>query len=338
MHNLGVVFAAQGKVTVEDFPIPKPGPDEVLIHSLKSICSVGTESICLHGKFEPGNHWDAWVGYPMRPGYSLVGRVEAAGEQVTGVRSGDLVAARANHIEWPVRPAREVYRVPAGVSPEAAAWHGIGKIVQVGVRRAQHTLGDSVVIIGLGTLGQLLVQYLKLQGVRQLIAVDTSAFRLELARRFGATHCLEAPVQEVREQVWEITGGRGADVVYDVTGAWAVLEAALRLPRKLGKVILLGDTGFPSKQRLTGDLITRGLSILGAHDTLPPFEPTDRDHWSHANIEALFLEYLARGELDPEPLITHVFSPLEAPQAYQLMEEKRDTMLGVMFDWERLSS
>jgi threonine dehydrogenase-like Zn-dependent dehydrogenase len=269
----------------------------VLVRAGKSLISSGTEGIALGRLFEAGTHWDRWVQYPFHPGYSLAGRVAAVGPGVTGLAEGDRVAARRPHQQYVTVPANALTPIPDGVSDEAATWFGLANIVQNGVRRAEHALGESVAVIGLGPLGQLVVQYVRLLGARHVIAIDPAAERLAMARAHGATDVVNAGVAEAREAVLHLTEGRGADVVYDVTGAPSVFPEALRLLRRFGRLVLLGDTGTPAEQRLTGDVVTRGLRIVGAHDSNPPAESTDHAYWSHPRMTELFFTYLQRGDM-----------------------------------------
>ncbi len=96
----------------------------------------------------------------------MLGQVAAVGSGVEGIHEGDHFALRAPHQEYVTVPTRELYPVPDGICDEDAAWLALASIVQNGVRRAEHTLGDAVVVIGLGLLGQLVVQYVHLLGVR----------------------------------------------------------------------------------------------------------------------------------------------------------------------------
>jgi threonine dehydrogenase-like Zn-dependent dehydrogenase len=137
------------------------------------------------------------------------------------------VAYRREHRQYFVVDAEEALLIPDGVSDEAATWFGLATITQNGIRRAQHDLGDSIVVIGLGLLGQLVVQYLKVSGAREFIAIDTSPARLAMAKAHGATHILETDVVGAREAVEEVTNGRMADVVYDITGHPTVFSPAL---------------------------------------------------------------------------------------------------------------
>lgn len=336
MESLNIVFTGQNQVEVKREEVGPPPPGHVLVQAEKSLISTGTECICLSRNFSPGTHWDNWVKYPFYPGYSSTGRVIEVGEEVEALRVGDRVAVQAGHRQVFQTWEEKCHLIPEGVSDEAATWSELGKIVQNGVRRARHTLGDDVVVIGLGLLGQLVIQNLRLCGARHIIAIDMAPARLEMARAHGATHVLSCRADEAQQAVAQITGGRLADVVYDVTGHPAVFPAALGLARQFGTVLLLGDAGEPSKQCLTSDVITRGVSIVPAHASHPPDQETPTERWTKRNIIELFLLQLSREQMRVDDLITHRFSPLEAAQAYDFLLHDRSEAMGVIFDWSRV--
>src|SRR5262245_10803099 len=149
-HSLNVVFAGPDQVEVREEAVKELGPQELLVASSRTLISIGTELICLQRNFEPGTHWDRWVKYPFYPGYSNAGRVIAVGEEVQGFKVGDRVATRAAHRQFFVVPAARALRIPEALTDEETTWFGLAGIVQNGVRRAEHELGDAVVVIGLG--------------------------------------------------------------------------------------------------------------------------------------------------------------------------------------------
>lgn len=334
MENTAIAFTGENLVELHELSVPEPAAGEVLIRTRRTMVSTGTELTCLGRRFEPGSHWDQWVKYPFYPGYSNAGVVVGVGAGVTGFQPGDRVASRTGHGRFVVAEAASLVRIPDGVSDDEAVWFGIACIVQNGVRRARHELGDAVVIIGLGLLGQLAVQFTALSGARGIIAVDTAPRRLEMAREHGATLVLGKPVGDVRDEVLAATGGRLADVVYDITGHPAVLPCAFPLTRTLGKVVLLGDAGSPSSQHLTGDVISRGLSIVGAHDNNPPKVASDHAWWTRNHMADLFMTYLLQKRMRVDDLISHRFVPEQAAEAYRRLTEDRATAMGVLFEWE----
>lgn len=336
MQSLNMYFTGQNKVEFVSEPVNDPRPNEVLVQTTKTLVSTGTETICLERRFEPGSHWDRWVQYPFPPGYSLAGQVIAVGSEVQDFKPGDRVAARAHHHQYIRTTPDRLYLIPEGVSDEDATWFGLANIVQIGVRKAEHKLGDEIVIIGLGLLGQLVTQYARLMGAWKIIAIDTAVKRLDMACQHGATTALAQNVGDAQAEVMRLTGGLGASVVYEVTGAPAVFQKALPLLRRFGKLVLLGDTGTPSEQRLTGDVVVKGLTIVGAHDTNPPPEATDHAYWSHRKMTDLFFDYLQRGDMRVGDLVTHRYSPADAVQAYEMLRTDRAAAMGVVFDWTQL--
>jgi len=297
------------------------------------VISTGTEGIVLGRKFSPGTHWDAWVKYPFRPGYSHVGRVTAIGDDVSESRVGDRVATRGPHSSHvQVRSAHAV-RIPDQVSEDDATWTALAKIAQIGVRAAGHRLGDSVVVIGLGLVGQLVTQYVRLMGAAEIIAIDPAEMRLQMATAHGATTTLAMPASQALEEVKRLTADRGARVVYDVTGHPAVFPEALKLCADHGRVVLLGDTGTPELQHLTSDVIRRGLTIVGAHDRHAPADPTAGIEWDARRMYELFLRFVSRGQMRVSDLVTHRYKPEQAGQAYAMLDKERERAMGVIFEW-----
>jgi len=176
-------------------------------------------------------------------------------------------------------------------------------------------------------------QYVRLSGAREIIVVDVSGPRLEMAKTHGATTTVQMDAAEARDAIDELTGGRMADVVYDITGHPDVFASALALVRRSGKFVLLGDTGAPSKQHLTSDLITRGIRIIGAHEGLAPKQSSEYAYCDQAKMSALFFRYLEQGRMQVSDLITHRFLPTEAPEVYRMLITDRSSAMGVIFDW-----
>jgi len=342
MKSPYVVFTGPEKVEVREETVGDPGPGEVLCRAERSLISIGTETHCLRGVFDPGTNWADWVQYPFRPGYSMVGRVEKVGAGVTDFAEGDRVATSATHQQYFTVTADAgtstgqpfgVLTLPADVSSEDGTWMPLACTTQLGIRRATLALGESVGVVGLGMLGQLVVQYLWLSGAKRVVAVDTVRGRLDVARAHGATHVLECSAADAFEPVAGITGGRMLDVVFDVTGHPAVLAPSTRLLRRLGRVILLGDTTTPSKQHLGPRVLADSLSIHAIHALMRPDSPTEWNPWTAAEMAGLFFQYVQEGRMKVSDLVTHRHSPAEAPAVYAGLLQDRSSAIGVVFDW-----
>jgi len=266
-----------GELIVLDAPAQACRPGGVLVQSLFSLISTGTEMMKLteakmsmvgKARARPDqvrkvldtvaqqgavstykkvmNRLDSYT--PL--GYSLCGVVAEVGRGAEEFHVGQLVAAAGNeyalHAEYNWIPVNLCASVPRGVSPEHAAFSTVGAIAMHGVRRAETQLGDSACVIGLGLVGQLVVRLLIASGVR-VIGLDVIEERCRLAEQAGAILCA-APDGEgmaaIQASLDEITGGRGADHVFLAAGSPsnAPVETAARLARDRAHVVDIGKT------------------------------------------------------------------------------------------------
>ena len=266
-----------GKLIVLDAPAPACRPGGVLVQSLFSLISTGTEMMKLaeakmsmvgKARARPDqvrkvldavaqqgavatykkvmNRLDSYT--PL--GYSLCGVVVEVGRGAEGFGVGQLVAAAGNeyalHAEYNWIPVNLCAPVPRGVSPEHAAFSTVGAIAMHGVRRAEVQLGETACVIGLGLVGQLVVRLLIASGVR-VIGLDVIEERCRLAEQAGAVRCA-APTDDgiaaVASSLDEISAGRGADHVFLTAGGSsnAPVETAARLARDRARIIDIGKT------------------------------------------------------------------------------------------------
>ena len=331
MESNNIVFVAKKQAELIQEELPPLPDDAIIVRSTLSLISSGTESICFRAEMDEGTHWADWVKYPFYPGYSNVGTVEQVGKNVSDCSVGDRVFSMGNHRQLHiVQPPLKV--IPDNISDESAAWSKLGTIAQTGVRRARLEMGDSVVIIGLGPIGQLLTQYSRLMGVDEIIAIDPVANRLEIAKAHGATQAFAGSAADAGQFVADHTGGRLADVVFDATGHYAVFPLALKLVRQFGTMILVGDSPYPSRQKLTADIVTRQITVRGSHNE---YLPDERLWPMHRQIDLLY-RYIERGQVKVDDLITSRRSPHDAQQVYSDMLTNRAENIGVAFDWREM--
>ena len=333
MRSLQINFPRPGEVDLLESDVGQPGDGEVRCRALASLISTGTESFCLAGVFDHGTFWEEWVQYPFSPGYSMTSQVVDVGPNVSGVAVGDRVATSTPHQSVFVVSAAECVVVPDSVTSEQACWASLACTAQLGVRRAQLELGESAVVVGLGILGQLVVQYLRIGGARHIIGVEPGQSRAALARQGGATQVLRADVATALADVREITGGAMVDVAFDITGHPAVLAPTTRLVHQLGRVILLGDTPTPSRQQLGPRIVADSVSVLGVHASAAPAVASLRDPWTLSAMTSLFFDWVSSGRMDVDSLVTHRFQPTRAPEVYESLRADRSQFLGVILDW-----
>lgn len=321
-----IVFTGKDQVVYEQFELPQVTEGTVRLRTECSLMSTGTEGIVLQRAFSPGTEWDDWVKYPFYPGYCCVGTLAEVGAGVNGYRTGDRVILRWGHASGHTAPASDLLPVPAGVAAEDAVWFALAKIAAMGARVAGYRLGDSVCVIGAGPVGQMSVRWAFASGVENIAVCDPSAPRLEIASRGGATAVIAAPAEKAREQVARACRGLPR-VVVDTTGCAAVFATALSLCADRGTVVLLGNTGYPEQQHLTRDVVSRGVTITGAHDN-----HTD-SAWNEPAIARLFFALLRTGRFRTDGLNTHTFSGSECRAAYDTARRCRDDTVGILFNW-----
>jgi predicted dehydrogenase/threonine dehydrogenase-like Zn-dependent dehydrogenase len=266
-----------GELSVLDVPTPICRPGGVLVQSLFSLISTGTEMMKLaeakmsmvgKARARPDqvrkvldtvsqqgavatykkvmNRLDSYT--PL--GYSLCGVVAEVGPGADEFRVGQLVAAAGNeyalHAEYNWVPSNLCAAVPKGVLPEHAAFSTVGAIAMHGVRRAEVQLGDTACVIGLGLVGQLVVRLLVASGVR-VTGLDVLEERCRAAEKAGAALCApptEEGIDAVQQALAEISGGRGADHLFLAAGGSSngPVEAAARLARDRAHVVDIGKT------------------------------------------------------------------------------------------------
>jgi threonine dehydrogenase-like Zn-dependent dehydrogenase len=296
--------------------LSRPHRGEALLEARCSLISTGTERTCLERDFDPGTHWDEWVTYPFHPGYSFVGVIDR----------GARVCTHAPHAQRAVVPEGLLIPVPDGVSDEDASWFALASIAQLGIAAADIAPSDSVVVLGTGVLGQLVAQLARVAGAASVIVVAGAGPRLDAALAHGASHVIAASAAGARDEVLAQTNGKGAAVVFDVTGSEPVFADALKLARRYGTVVLLGDAGHPAEQRLAPELLLNGLRVVGAH-----FEHADAA--GRQRMAAQFFEALQYGSVVIGDLITQRARPQDAPALYASLAQEDRARIGVLFDW-----
>jgi polar amino acid transport system substrate-binding protein len=283
-------------------------------------------------------------------GYSAAGVVVEVGEDVTEFRAGDRVACAgtgyAAHAELLSVPKNLCARLPDGVDFESGAFATLGAIALQGVRLAEPSLGESVVVVGLGLIGQLTAQLLRANGCR-VFGVDLDASKVELALRLGADDgCVAGP--GVKEAVLKWSRGRGADAVLltAATQSDEPVELAGEISRLRGRVVAVGLVGMnvPRQSYFQRELTLRVSMSYGPGRYDPEYEERGHDYplpyvrWTEGrNLEA-FLDLVASGGVKTAPLVTHRFPVEEGERAYRLISgDAGEPYLGILikYDTER---
>lgn len=363
-----------GKVAVVDVPVPAVQRGRVLVRTVASLISSGTERAAVEqarkGLVQEARERPALVKSVLEKaktegllhtlgavrdklaasqalGYSASGIVVGVGENVPEFRVGERVACAgvgfASHAEAISVPKNLCVQLPGGVDFDAGAFGTLGAIALQGVRLAEPTLGESVVVIGLGLVGQLTVQLLKANGCH-VLGIDLDPGRVALARELGAEAGCDAS-EDCKSAVLKWTRGRGADAVLITATADSSepLELAGEISRHKGRVVVVGSTGLevPRQTFYTRELALKISMSYGPGRYDPEYEERGHDYpfgyvrWTEQrNIEA-FLNLVADGRIDVARMITHRFPIESAERAYDLIAgDVKEPHLGVLLQYD----
>ncbi|MCK9539828.1 bi-domain-containing oxidoreductase [Dokdonella sp.] len=357
-----------GSTRIVEVPAPRAAAGQVLIHTRASLVSAGTERMLV--EFGKANWLDKArqqpdkvrmvldkvrtdglaatldavrdkLDQPLPLGYCNVGVVAECGRTVEGFAAGDRVVSNGRHAEVVAVPQRLCARIPDAVSDEAATFTVLAAIGLQGIRLANPTLGEAVVVTGLGLIGLLTVQMLRAQGCR-VLGIDYDPARLALAGRFGAEVVNPGAGEDVLAAAQAFSRGRGVDAVIITasTRSSEPVSQAARMCRQRGRIVLVGVTGLELSR---ADFYEKELSFQvscsygpGRYD--PQYEEGGHDYplgfvrWTEQrNFEAV-LDLMAAGALDVAPLVSHRFGLEQAEQAYALLAGG-EASLGILLQY-----
>ena len=333
MQAEAVVFTAPNKVEYQPVDCPDPGPEDVVIRVTRSWISNGTEGSYLRGERiagdTPRREGDAWP-FPVVSGYQKVGRVESFGSKVTDLEVGETVFAIcgqvngmfercAGHVNPSITKRSMVYKLPP--TPDPLAYSGL-VLTQVGYNcgiRAPIEKGQGAIVIGDGLVGQWAAQTLAWRGAEVMLVGKHDDRLKHFANYPGAhLHNLNADPDWIGAAN-RIFPGK-ATVAVDTVGSAGVMENFFDVLHRFGHAISAGFYGTEDRIALQplryGELSIHLVSGV----------------WHQRMLETIPL--IEAGHLQTLPLITHHFPATEAAAAWELIESKREPVLGVILDWD----
>jgi len=364
------VLIRRGQIMVENVPAPLIEDGHVLVEVAYSLISTGTEISGLESSrkslfkrvlaqpdkvkqlLDHLRHQgiqktiakvQGQLGGASPIGYSCSGIVIQVGKGVTDIQPGERVACAgagiANHAEIVLVPRNLVVKVPAGCDLKAAASVALGAIAMQGVRRADPRLGEIVAVIGLGLLGQLTVQLLKVAGCR-VIGFDLDARRVAMAQRLGADKAFVSSEVDVPNEVRHLTNGHGVDatIITAASRSDAIVQQAMEITRKKGRVVVVGDVGLGLKR---SPFYEKEIDFLiscsygpGRYDER--YEERGLDYpyayvrWTENRNMQEYLRLVAEGKVQVAPILEREYDIADAPRAYEELRTATEKPLGVL--------
>ena len=331
--NDTVVFPSQETVTIEERSVPEPGPGQVLIETDLTLISTGTELTVLSGSFPEDSNWAAHATYPFTPGYNNVGRVVEVGDDVTAIDVGQRVATLGSHAQYVVTVPGACRPIPDGISDEEAVFFTFAEIGMNGVRRGEVTWGQSVVVTGLGLLGQIALRCCQVAGARPVVGVDVAPSRLEYLPDRAGVVGVNPLEEDTAEVVGSLTDGRLADVAFEVTGNPDTITGQFEPLRDQGRLVVLGSPRGPTSIDFHDYCNSPSYHIVGAHNNSHPPVATPQNPWTKKRHCELFFEYLSDGSLSVASLVSHRRPYTDAPDLYASLLDDRTDLMGVLLEW-----
>lgn len=356
-----------GTISVVDVPSPLPGQGELLVSSRASLISTGTERYVVdlarqtvlgkvrsrpdhvlrilrkmrrEGVSSTLTQVKAKLEEPMPLGYSLAGVVRACGGNVQDFKVGDRVAAASPHTTVAAVGQKLCARIPEGVTYEQASYAGVAAVAMQGLRLAHVEIGERVLVIGLGLIGQIAVLLLRAQGCH-VLGLDVDPVKLEMAKALIGL----AGVADVKDQdgIDRFAGRQGVDavIIAAATRSNRPVEIAADACRPKGRIVLVGVTGLelPRPPFFKKELEFTVSSSLGPGRGDPTYEEKGVDYpigyarWTaQRNMEAV-LDLIASGKLPVERLTTHRFPIERAPEAYDLLSRRIEPYNGIVLEY-----
>ena len=321
-------------------------PGQVRIETCYSLISPGTELSWYSGiqREVAGDRFS----YPIYPGYCQCGKVVEVSPDVEQYEVEDLIVSGGPHASQIVVSLEEaedlphgdltkpIQKVPEGLNARVAPFAKIGEIAMTAIRIAEFSLGDRVLVLGLGMVGNLAAQLFQLAGA-DVLGVDISPFRLQQAQACGVRNVVNSSEADLEETIKEWSGGLGADVSVESVGNSELILQSIGLTRRLGEVIMLGTPRRKMELNPSPHLWQahmKGVRLKGALRCLfYPLYPRSYSRYSVTEDLRKILQLMASSELSVEPLHTDTFKPEQCQEAYQHIQKAKDRSLGVLFEW-----
>ena len=335
-----IVFTEINKAELLDTETVALKPNQVRVKTVVSTISSGTERANITGnptvslESKPGDT----VVFPRYSGYSASGIVVEKGEAVTTLEIGDRVAMYWSlHTTHNVIDEGNAIKIESdNVSFEEASLAHIGTFPLAAIRKTRLEIGESLMVMGLGTLGLLAVQFAHAAGAVPVIAVDPVKERREKALKFGADYALDPFEKDFAKKVKSLTNG-GVNAAIEVTGQGAGLNETLDCMARMGRVALLGctresDFNIDYYRKVHGP----GITLIGAHTMARPQNDSYPGYFTTADDIRAILNLCANKRINLKDMIDETHSPKECEEIYNRLVNDKNFPTVVQFNWEDL--
>ena len=340
MEMTSLYFLAPGNVDVRQEQLAQPGPNQVLVRTLLSAISSGSEMLLYHGQFPDNIDLDANIEslagaatYPLKYGYSAVGEIIERGDGINPDWIGKKVFSFQPHVSHFVTETSLLQVIPEGLTVEDAVFLPNLETALNFVMDGAPLIGENVVIFGQGIVGLLTTALLAQFPLSSLITIDRYPLRRQVSLDYGADFCLEpSEMKSIEQTILEIQreSYRGADLSYELTGDPKVLNHAVEICSFNGRIVI--GSWYGKKQAvldLGGWFHRSRIKIISSQ--VSSINPEFSGRWDKSRRFQVAWEMLKR--VKPAQLITHRFPIQKAGEAYRLLDENPGDTIQVVFTY-----
>ena len=339
------VLHAVHDMRVEEVPMPEISTERDVLVRVRSVGVCGSD---VHF-FERGVIGKFPLSEPTIMGHEAAGEVVEVLDEDCGLQPGDRVAIEPGYTcrrcefcksgrynvcedvvflaappvhgafcEYLAWPSDFLFKLPDSVSMDDGAMIEPLAVGLWAAKRARVEAGDSVAVLGAGPIGILTLQSAIAEGATRAIASDLEPGRLDLARELGATDLIDASSTDAEEAILSLTGGRGADVVFECAGAIPALQMAMRVVKSGGTVQLVGMPAEQQPEIPLYEIINRELDVKGLFRYVNCYPPA--------------ISLVESGRVEVAPLVTHHFTLDDTPEAMTFVHERRDGVIKAIIN------
>jgi 2-desacetyl-2-hydroxyethyl bacteriochlorophyllide A dehydrogenase len=341
MKRLCVYFEAPYQVIVKEEPLPPPEPNRVLVETLASAISPGTELLIYRGQAPPDIPMDENIpalagkfNYPLKYGYAAVGRVITVGSEVSSEWEGRCVFAYNPHESHFISPPEELIPLPPMVSPEEGTLLPTMETAINLLMDGRPLVGEQVAVFGQGVVGLLTTALLAEFPLASLVTLDPIPLRRETSLSLGAHEALDPTVPDalsrLREALRQGRPYRGADLTYELSGNPAALDQAIAVTGFNGRVVIGSWYGQKQASPYLGGRFHRSrISLISSQ--VSTISPGLESRWSKVRRWQTALRMLQ--EFQPARVVTHRLPVRETATAYELLDQSPEETIAVILTY-----
>ncbi len=350
MNQRTVTFTAPRQVELREEPLPAPGADDVLVETICSAISAGTEMLIYHGRFPRDLETDSVISglrddfeYPLAYGYACVGKVVAVGNEVNREWLNKSVFAFQPHTSHFIAKPDSLFPIPDSLSPESACFLPNMETAVNLVQDGAPILGERILVLGQGVVGLLTASLLNEFPLETLVTADRYELRRNLSTKIGVNRSLDPAFlrKENSSETNKVTNSdtsntswlayaQDFDLVYELSGSPSALNDAIALTRFSGRIVIGSWYGEKRAETDLGGSFHRSRIRL-ISSQVSTISPELSGRWDKTRRFGVAWEALKR--IQPQKWITHRFHVEEAKKAYQLLDENPQETIQVIFEY-----